>query len=651
VSIVLTLEICATWVALGFGLFAIGLFFLNRAGELEPTWSHAYYSVWFGFGVVMAGLMVWHFFLPVDDRALVMFGSAAALALVIQRRWLTSLLRVPVNLPFAVAVIGFVLWTANHALATSFAYDDYSYEFQAVRWFHDYPLVPGLANLHGRIGFNNSHHLFAALVSAGQWRGSVNRIFNGMFIVLAAILLLDAVRDLATGTRGSVERSLFPALLVCPCVGLVLFGEFGPMLGTLKADAFVAAATLVLACLFVKWSAVQPGTSGSAVLAATTLVVGAVLASVKISALVFSGLIVAVVAVRSLRQLRLGRQRRGPLFGALVVVAVLGISVPLRGIVLSGYPFYPMTALSVNVDWRVPKGQVEAERSFIASFARLTYDPRAVSSWRWLPSWVRSIVIGHRVGIFLPLILTLVSAPLLLLSRRGDLHTGSNDAAPVWPYATLASASIISLGVWFMQAPAGRFAFAQMWILFAAVFAWGVRRQGGGWSWAAVVTGLVLVPPPVALGVVYYPGISDDPRTSAVVLGVIAFGALWIALFGLVRLVNPRLIAVLALAPTLYQHGQRSAEYILSKDYASLMSMVWIHLTPIPHRAEAVVPHQTRSGLTVYQSRTSTFETPLPNTPYFNSFLQLRTTRMKDGFRNAAPPDTVRYWNGDYSSP
>ena len=260
-SIVLTLEICATWTALGFGLLAIGLFSFNRAGELEPTWSHAYYSVWVGFAVVMAGLMVWHFLLPVDDRALLMFASAAALALVVERRWLASLLRLPFNQPFAVVIIGFALWTANHALASTFAYDDYRYEFQAIRWFHDYPLVPGLANLHGRIGFNNSHHLFAALLSAGPWRGSVNRIFNGMFIVLAAVLLLDAVRDLAKGTKGSIERSLFPALLVCPCVGLVLFGELGPMLATLKADAFVGAATLVLACLFVKWAAVPPGTA------------------------------------------------------------------------------------------------------------------------------------------------------------------------------------------------------------------------------------------------------------------------------------------------------------------------------------------------------------------------------------------------------
>ena len=35
-------------------------------------------------------------------------------------------------------------------------------------------------------------------------------------------------------------------------------------------------------------------------------------------------------------------------------VAVIFCSVLVRGIILSGYPLYPTTALRVNVDWRVP---------------------------------------------------------------------------------------------------------------------------------------------------------------------------------------------------------------------------------------------------------------------------------------------------------
>src|SRR5271157_980400 len=478
--------------------------------------------------------MLWHFFLPVNDSALVTFASLAALALIIERRWFASVLRLPFNWRFAVAVIVFAIWTANHALAGGFGYDDYLYEFQATRWFHDYPIVPGLANLHGRIGFNNSHHLFAAMLSAGLWRGAVNHIFNGLFVVLACVFLLDAIRDLAKGTKGSLERSLFPALLLCPCVGLVSFGILGPMLSTLKADVFVAAATAVLACLFLRWTAAPPGTSESAVLAATTLVVGAVIPSVKISALVFCGVIVAVVALRSPRQLRLGLQGKRMIVGALVVVAVLAISVPIRGIVLSGCPLYPSAALRLNVDWAVPVAQAEAERAFITSFARVTRptcDPREVSGWLWIPKWARTIASFDRINILLPLVLTLICIPLLFVQRPGAPRASMENAPPRWAYATLACTSVVTLIVWFIQAPAQRFAIVNVWILFAAVFTWGVQKQRGGWSWKASLIGLGLVLPLTAFVLLFYLDIPDEYQLR--VLMVLSFAALWIVAFGL----------------------------------------------------------------------------------------------------------------------
>jgi hypothetical protein len=37
----------------------------------------------------------------------------------------------------------------------------------ATRRNHDYAIVPGLADLHARLAFNNEHHLFGALLSLG----------------------------------------------------------------------------------------------------------------------------------------------------------------------------------------------------------------------------------------------------------------------------------------------------------------------------------------------------------------------------------------------------------------------------------------------------------------------------------------------------
>jgi len=73
-------------------------------------------------------------------------------------------------------------------------------------------------------------------------------------------------------------------------------------------------------------------------------------------------------------------------------------------------------------------------------------------------------------------------------------------------------------------------------------------------------------------------------------------------------------------------------------------AQTWAFTTP----PTTVLP-QTRSGLKVYEVFRAGFETPLPNKPYFNPFLQLRTTRMKDGFRNSATLDPGIMLNGEES--
>ena len=642
-SVLLTLAVLGTWAILALGLSAIGVFFFNRLGGVEPAWYHLYYAIWTGFALLIASLMLWHFFLPLNNRALVTFASLAALALIVERHWFASVFRLPVKRSLAVVGTVFAMWTANHALVRSFGMDDYQYEFQTIRWFHDYPIVPGLANLSGRLGFNNSHHLFAALLSTGLWRGTVNHIFNGFFVVLACVLLLDAVRDIAQGTEGSLKRSLFPALLVCPCVGLISFGvAYDSILSTFKADLFVAVATAVLACVFLRWTAAPPATNRSAVLAATTLLVGAVIASVKISGLVFCGFIVTVVALRSLLAFRLGLRTNKMIVGALVVVAVLAISVPIRGIVLSGYAFYPSTALRLNVDWRVPIAQAESERAFITSFAQMrgTYDTRDVSGWRWIREWAPSTARTNLINIVLPLIMILVCIPLLFVPRRGDSRINMENAPPRWAYATLACASIAHLIVWFIQAPAGRFVIVNVWILFAAIFTWAVQKQGDGWTWKAPLIGLALGLPLAAFAFLYYLHISGKDRLH--VLALLTLVAFWIVAFGFLRTGSPRLLAVLCILPALFQYGERSAAYLLSQRYADLASMAWLNVAHLQYPAPpTTVLTQTRSGLNIYETDYPDFETPLPNTQYFNPSLQLRTNRMEDGFRVSATANST----------
>ena len=630
-SVLLTLAVLCTWIVIAIGLAATGTLFLDRLGGMEPGWRHAYYSIWTGFALTIAGLLLWNFFLPVNAVATVTFAVSAALALIVERRWFSALMKLPFSWRFAAAAFAFAAWTANHALAAAFSYDDYVYEFQAIRWYHDFRVIPGLANVDGPIGFNNSHHLFAALLSVGLWKGQVNHIFNGLFIVLASVYCLYAVWEIAKGTSGSAQKYLFPALLICPCAGLVEFGVNGSLLATLKADAFVAAATVVLCCLFLEWTSATPGTRESEILAATTLMIGAVIPSVKISALAHCGLLVVFVIGRLLtvkRGLKSGRA----VIGALAVATVLAICVPIRGTILSGYALYPMTALRLNVDWRVPIAFVESERAVTTSFGRLqtTSDPLLLSGWQWTGNWARFVVTTEPVNIVLPLVLMLICVPMLFVPKQGNPPDTPNGRQPWWAYAAVAGAILASLAVWFIESPQTRFIYGQPWILFAAILCWGVERRYGKWSWKPFAIGLAMALPLAALLLLHF----TLPSSRIRVLVLLAFAGMWIVLFAMPRANKPRLLALLCLLPVLYQYGERAAGNLATRHFADLSSMVWANTTQLWNPAiQNISADRTRSGLTVYESLYNVFDSPIPNTQYFNPFLELRTSRIEDGFR------------------
>ncbi len=161
--------------------------------------------------------------------------------------------------------------------------------------------------------------------------------------------------------------------------------------------------------------------------------------------------------------------------------------------------------------------------------------------------------------------------------------------------------------------------------------------------------GLVIALPLAAFVLLYYLRISGEHRFLLLVL--LTFVALWITLFGLLRPSRPRLLAMLCILPALFQYGGRATAYLLSEHYASVVSMLWINVSQLPDpMPPSTALRQTHSGLKIYETDYPVFETPLPNTRYFNPFLELRTSRLRDGFRNSANVNSVRYGEESYLS-
>ena len=77
------------------------------------------------------------------------------------------------------------------ALGPHESYDTDLYHLQTIKWIEKYPVVPGLANLHGRIGFNNNIFTLFALTSfEGVFNQEIYSIHLSFFLLLYYILLI-----------------------------------------------------------------------------------------------------------------------------------------------------------------------------------------------------------------------------------------------------------------------------------------------------------------------------------------------------------------------------------------------------------------------------------------------------------------------------
>ena len=629
-SLLVTAAVAVTWLATAALMFGLGAALLRSLTPAEQTWRTVIPAIYSGMALLFAGLILWHFFRPVDELALLVFVVAGGVAIFRQRAWVTALWRAPMSKLHALPILAFCIWSANHALRGG-GWDDYVYEFQAIRWFHDYAIVPGLANVHGRFGFNNAHHLYAAMFSVGPWEGAVNVLVNGLFINLLFALAWTGCADLLKGKLS--ERAVFAAVFIAPCVARHLPGAelSQPMISTLKADVASGALLAGAACLWVELSDRTTSEIRRTVLAIAVALCLATAFAIRVSSGPFVAIMLAAVftwmAARS-------RARVWLPVGAIVAVLVAGMMI--RGIVLSGYPLYPSTAMAADVDWRVPAAQADIERTLITTHAqwRSVY-ATAPPPGSWLLDWGRATLVTNRSGITLPAALVLGLAPLLVFKRRRDI-----PEVAWFGWLTLGTATAAALGVWFLYAPSGRFAWAYCWIAAAAVGARIVSR---------VPRNAIAVWPPVGLGVASALAVKNlrFPRSEAIGFGWgIVLAAAWCA--GLIVSLkgNGRRVGMVMLALGLFPVVDRVATDIFYRRLPQLARTFWVNSPRIPKRAGGleVRARETRSGLTVYEAQYSRYDYPLPTTPHFNRYLELRTPPdFAGGFRNVSPGPYPRF--------
>jgi len=144
-----------------------------------------------------------------------------------------------------------------------------------------------------------------------------------------------------------------------------------------------------------------------------------------------------------------------------LVAAMLIAPWMIRGVVLSGYPFFPSTFLGAPVEWKVPPESANSLTKLILTWARW----RGPESGPWLRPWMEWALFGQVFWICIPMGIGMAGGAMTAwLVRRPPTRL------------LLVLPCVVGIVVWFLTAPDPRFVFVLFWIL-AATLAGAIRTS------------------------------------------------------------------------------------------------------------------------------------------------------------------------------
>jgi len=540
------------------------------------------FLIWTGWAFALLVLQFVHFFLPINIYSvgpILFLGAAFSFAVLFRntrsRCKLQHFTGCPSNYIGAVVVIGLLLtasWLAGRAMLPIRHYDSGLYHLQAIRWTNEYPLVPGLGNLHGRLAFNSSFFTYVAALNLHPLFGNGRSIANSFLIFLSIVTLFDLLFPFLI--RPTLVLQSPPTQWATPvfCLPYIVYWALSSN-GVSSPSPDLTSSLLQVIIFIIYVRLIARFLKDKTVLLCESLVLSFLAATaitVKLSNLAFCGTIIvfAVLGILSTAQRRLNYAVRF-LLPPVVVLMVFC----LRGILLSGAPLYPSTIGYIDAEWSVPIQKVINERNWVYSWARQPKVPweQVLGSWTWFKPWFQR-VIGRTTDVVFPLAVFLVCGTLALVPcRLGRARLSRHLLLS----AIITIPIVAGLVFWFLTAPSPRFANASFMLL--------------------AVSAIVLLLSRVS-------GNLRKRRIVAVICFLFIVGNLHLLHWG-------------------YSHRS-------TIKHISLIGPYRVKRVPLKEKV-------TRSGLRIYVpvSGNQCWDAPLPCTPYFNEDLRLRDSHdMGRGF-------------------
>ena len=319
----------------------------------------------------------------------------------------------------------------------SLSYDEGLYYAQFIKWMQHYKVVPGLANLHERFGFNSHWHVLSAVFNFSWISGIADNHINGVVYLLTLVYLLPRRQDAS-----------FLTLLKAGMLVMMSMPQFCVYNTTAPAADMVI---YYISCLLiVVW--LEHSVNGQSQLSGDNSVF-LLLAPVFLITVKVSSIPVLIITAVLLWQV-LRTKNYVQLIMLCGIAAIILLPWIARNVILTGYILFPIALPDVfHLDWAVSTDVIRATTKDIHIFAFYrVVDASRFASESFLQHYISWFKESVRIYDKLLILAAFAALPLIFF-RRKNLPSGT---LPLFAFL------LLGLVYWIFQAPDPRFGYSYL---------------------------------------------------------------------------------------------------------------------------------------------------------------------------------------------
>ncbi|MFV0417345.1 MAG: LIC_10190 family membrane protein [Dysgonomonas sp.] len=351
------LAIFISWIVISFTLFSLGDIFINLYNKFCKSNENYNFLDTFLLGLCFVTLLVslTSIWFPSNEFILLAFVIISVIYWIGNRKRLNTIIRhykknITPLLGISIGII--ILCIAFFISFLSDSFDAEYYHHQNIRWNEEYPVVPGLANIEDRFGFNSSYLLVSAVFSFRFLFGEgIYSLQSSLYILLICWIMYSLVKS-----KFDIKYIIATVFLI------IIFLIADTLLDNSSTDI------IPILCIFyyILKTVISPNWIIRQPLLAYLLPVA--LITFKLSSAIFCltsiGILIYFVMRRKNRQL----------IFCLTTSLVLILFWSIRNVIITGYLVYPIHEIDLfSFDWKMPTATLLLQKAHIHEWAFLMF--------------------------------------------------------------------------------------------------------------------------------------------------------------------------------------------------------------------------------------------------------------------------------------